>query len=165
MMMRRPVSIQSAYAIFGLLLGALPAAAIFYRLFGVELSRPHFQLNWFLILLAMNTACCLAGRFVASQLSFIADSVRRDSWLLMLMMPLVLGIIWGIGAGALGGFIFFGIGSIFGAFLAMPVGLLGFALFMPLHRLLARDGMIEAGHLWPLACGVAMTITALILGL
>ncbi len=80
-------------------------------------------------------------------------------------MALLIGWLWAIGTGAAGGLVFFGIGAIFGVSFAIPVGLLAFASFMPLHRLLARGGMIEAGHLWPLACGVTMTVTALILGL
>jgi hypothetical protein len=62
-----------------------------------------------------------------------------------------------------GGVLFFGVGSLFGAFMALPFGMLGFLLFTPLHRLMACGGMIDARHLWPLACGVALTISALIL--
>ncbi len=67
--------------------------------------------------------------------------------------------------GALGGFVFFGIGAFVGAALAVPVGALAFAVFAPLHRLLARGGMIDARQLWPLALGVSGTIAALILGM
>lgn len=164
-MMRRPLSVERAYARFGLLLGLFPPAAIFYRLFTDEVTRPVFQLGFFLLLLAMNVACCFAGRFIASKLSGLGERVEGDAWMGMLAMPLVIGLIWGVGAGALGGFIFFGIGSIFGALFAAPVGIIAFALFMPLHRLFSHGGMIEASRLWPLASGVAMTITALILGL
>jgi hypothetical protein len=165
MMMRHPLSIKRAYAFFGMLLGTLPPAAIFYRLFGDQLSRTDIQTGLLLLLLAMNIVCCIAGRFIAAKLSGMADAIERASWMGTLVMPLVVGMLWGAAAGGLGGFIFFGIGSFFGAMFAIPVGILAFALFMPLHRLLARGGMIEASHLWPLACGVVMTITALILGL
>ena len=74
-----------------------------------------------------------------------------------------MGFAWGAITGAAGGAICFGIGAIFGALYAAPVGTLAFILFTPLHRLLARGGMIDARHFWPLACGVTMTITALIL--
>ncbi|HEV2913472.1 MAG TPA: hypothetical protein VGX92_09335 [Pyrinomonadaceae bacterium] len=164
MMMRRPIDIKRAYGIFGLLLGGFPSAAIFYRMFGDALTRREFELGLFLLLLGMNIACWAAGSIVASRLSGMAETIERDSWMGMLVMPLMLGLIWGVGAGAAGGFIFFGIGAFFGALCAIPVGLVAFALFMPLHRLLARGGMIEAGHLWPLACGVTLTLSALILG-
>jgi hypothetical protein len=165
MMMRHPVSIKKAYALFGLLLGTLPPAAIFYRMFADAWIFRGEQGGLLLLILAMNVACSLAGWFFASKLSGMADRIERGSRLGMLGMPLVVGTIWGAGAGALGGLIFFGIGAFFGALCAIPVGLLAFAVFMPLHRWLSHDGMIEAAHLWPLACGVTMTITDLILGL
>ena len=165
LMMQRPIDIKRAYGLFGLLLGVLPSAAIFYKLFGHALNRQEFEWGMFLLVLAMNVVCCLAGGLIASKLSGMAEAIERDSWMAMLAMPLLLGLIWGIGAGAAGGLIFFGIGAFFGALCAIPVGILGFALFMPLHRLLAHDGMIEASHLWPLACGVTLTLAALILSL
>lgn len=165
MMMRRPVSMRRAYALFGLLLGTLPPAAIFYRLFGNILGHST-EAGWlFLLLLAMNVACAAAGRFVASRLSGAAETVESGSWPRLLVLSPFLGMVWGALTGALGGLIFFVIGAFFGALCAMIVGVLTFSLFMPLHRSLARGGMIEAGHLWPLACGVTMAITALILGL
>jgi hypothetical protein len=165
MKMRRPVSIKRAYALFGLLLGTLPPAAIFYRMFGGIMSRGN-DAGWFLLLIvAMNVACALAGRFVASRLSSIAETVESDSRLRMLLLTPFVGMLWGACAGGLGGLVFFLFGAVFGSLAAMPVGILAFALFMPLHRSVARGGMIEASHLWPLACGVTMAITALILGL
>ncbi len=163
MMMRRPVSIQRAYALFGMLLGTLPPAAIFYKMFWRELA--YQEPLMLLLILAMNVACCFAGRFFGSKLSLIVNGFERGSWTKEFFMALSIGWLWAIGTGAAGGLVFFGIGAIFGASFAIPVGLLAFALFMPLHRLLARGGMIEAGHLWPLACGVTLTVTALILGL
>ena len=168
MMMRRPVSTKRAYAVFGLLLGTLPPAAIFYRMFGNfgNIARQSNDAAWLLLLiLAMNVACALAGRFVASRLSSVAENVESESWPKMFLLSPFVGMLWGACTGALGGLIFFVIGAFFGAFCAMAVGILAFTLFMPLHRSVARGGMIEAGHLWPLACGVTMAITALILGL
>jgi len=165
MMMRRPVSARRAYALFGLLLGTLPPAAIFYRVFGYALSQNTEGGGLLLIILAMNVACALAGRFIASKISSVAENVESDSWLKMLLLSPFVGIFWGACTGALGGMVFFVIGAFFGALCAMAVGIVAFALFMPLHRSVARGGMIEAGHLWPLACGVTMAITALILGL
>lgn len=162
-MMRRPISIRRAYAQFGMLLGTLPPAAIFYKMFWKEFAyQEPFMV---LLILAMQVACCFAGRFFGSKLSLIVQGIERRSWTKEIFMALLMGWLWAIGTGAAGGLVFFGIGAIFGAVFAIPVGLLAFALFMPLHRLLARGGMIEAGHLWPLACGVTMIVTALILGL
>ena len=111
----------------------------------------------------MNVACALAGAFFGSKLSGMASVVERDHWFLMLIESVVIGFIWGVATGAVGGLIAFGVGAIFGAIIAAGVGMLAFGLFVPLHRLLARGGMIDARHLWPLACGVVVVITALIL--
>lgn len=166
MMMRHPVSIKRAYALFGLLLGALPSAAIFLKLFGKHSSSSEILLSgWTLLFLLSSILCGLAGRFLGSKLSQTAEFFERSSWSMMLFISPMLGIVWGASTGAFGGVILFGVGSIFGAIFAIPVGLLAFMLFMPLHRLLSHGGMIEAQHLWPLACGVTLTITSLILGL
>ncbi len=162
--MHRPVTTQQAFARFGLLLGTLPPAAIFIKLFGSAeaLSFPRPDV---LLLIVMNAICCLAGRYLGSKLSRMVIAVERDSWSLMLIESLIIGFIWALGAGAAGGFLVYGIGALFGAACAIPVGALGFGLFVPLHRLLARGGMIDARHFWPLACGVVMVISALILGM
>ncbi|HVG31725.1 MAG TPA: hypothetical protein VM911_01535 [Pyrinomonadaceae bacterium] len=166
MMMRRPVSIEKAYALFGLLLGALPSAAIFLKLFGSHSSVLQTLVSgWTLLFLLSSIACGLAGRFIGSKLSQTVEVLERSSWSIQLFTAPFLGTVWGATTGALGGLILFYFGAIFGAIFAAPVGLLAFMLFMPLHRLLSHGGMIEAQHLWPLACGVTLTMTALILGL
>jgi hypothetical protein len=164
LLMRRPIAPQKAFALFGLLLGAFPPAAIFVKLFGGTFARPFHPVGWFL-LLCMNVVCCWAGKYLGSKLAHMVLAVERDSWALMLIESLIIGFIWAIGAGAAGGFLAFGIGAVYGAACAIPVGMLAFGLFVPLHRLLARGGMIDARHFWPLACGVVMMIIALILGL
>jgi hypothetical protein len=78
---------------------------------------------------------------------------------------LVAGISWGAVTGAAGGIPAFGIGAIYGQAFAVAVGIVAFPLFAMLHRPLARGGMIDARHFRPLACGVVMVITALILGM
>jgi hypothetical protein len=46
----------------------------------------------------------------------------------------------------------------------LPFGLAGFLLFAICHRLLARGGMMDARHFWPVASGIALASAALILG-
>jgi hypothetical protein len=113
----------------------------------------------------MIVICCFAGKYFGSKMSRMAAAVERDPWFMMVIEAVIIGFIWATGTGAVGGFIFYGFGAIFGAVCAVPVGALAFGLFIPLHRLLACGGMIDARHFWPLACGVVMTITILILGL
>ncbi|HEY0377697.1 MAG TPA: hypothetical protein VGC87_12300 [Pyrinomonadaceae bacterium] len=165
LLMRRPLAAQEAYARFGLLLGTLPPAAIFLKLFGRMLVGPgdsiHPRLLFLLFL--MNAFCAAAGLFFGSRLSRLASAAEELRWPIMLIAAAGIGFIWGVATGAVGGLPAFGFGAIVGAICAVPVGMLAFLLFVPLHRLLTRGGMIDARHLWPLACGVVTVITALIL--
>jgi hypothetical protein len=157
--MRRPVSTERAFARFGMLLGMLPPAAIFLR---VALLF-HFSMVFGLIFLPMLLVCALMGRRMGTVAGRTFDESERGSWCRTLIDALEDAFIWAAATGTAGGMIFFGIGAFFGFISALPVAMLAFALFAPLHRLLARDGMIEARHLAPLAWGINLTISALIL--
>jgi len=164
--MRRPVATREAYARFGLLLGAFVPAAIFYRMFnyGFQANGSGFGQLWFpLLLVAMNLACALTGGKWGARVGGTIDAYEHESWHRMSICAMGLGALWGLNTGAVGGVLYFGVGSLFGAFIALPVGMLGFLIFTLLHRLMARGGMIDARHVWPLAYGVVLTITALIL--
>jgi uncharacterized membrane protein YedE/YeeE len=113
----------------------------------------------------MNLVCCLVGRVLGAGLGRRVDALERRSWPVMLLASLALGLLWGLGTGAAGGAVAFVVGAVFGAACAVPVGMPAFVVFTTLHRLLARGGMIEERHLWPLAFGTTCTIAALILGL
>jgi hypothetical protein len=168
LLMSHPLTAPRAYALFGMLLGALPPAIIFARVFGYGFTRELVgDSSAFLLFLclAMNVVCCLMGRVMGTALSRSLERMNRWSWSTMLLMLPLIGASWGAVAGAVGGFLFFGIGALFGIVCALPVGMIAFTLFAPLHRLLARGGMIDARHFWPLACGVTMIVSALILGL
>lgn len=165
LLMRRPVAPKQAFATFGLLLGTLPPAAIFLKLFGVWVINSGVNAPLFFLLLFMNIVCSLAGFYFGSKLSQMVLTVERNSWVPMLIQSMIIGFIWGAATGAAGGLIVIGIGAIFGAVIAAGVGMLAFGLFVPLHRLFARGGMIDARHLRPLAWGVVLFITALILGM
>ncbi|HVG28291.1 MAG TPA: hypothetical protein VM864_01090 [Pyrinomonadaceae bacterium] len=159
MLMRRPVPTERAFARFGLLLGLLPPAAIFLRL--ALLS--HFTGLFNLIFLPMLLVCALMGRRMGAHAGRTFDESERASRGRTLVDALEDAFIWAAATGGAGGAIFFGFGAVFGFACALPVAMLAFALFAPLHRLLARDGMIDARHLAPLAWGINLTISALIL--
>ncbi|HLL77351.1 MAG TPA: hypothetical protein VK421_19005 [Pyrinomonadaceae bacterium] len=168
LMMPRPVSTERAFALFGLLLGALPPAAIFVRVFGNWPSRePGWSgLGLLALCLAMNAVCALVGRQMGRALGqpMIADAERR-SWTRMILLTLVAALLWGVATGAAGGAVFFILGAIFGVICALAVALPAFLVFTAFHRLLARGGMIDERHLRPLAWGVSAVAAALILGL
>jgi hypothetical protein len=166
-LMRRPLATREAFARFGLLLGAFVPAALFYRIFdyGIKPSGSEVeQLCLPLLLLAMNVVCGLMGRKMGAVFGVKIGNYERASWHIMCARAMGAGALWGITTGAVGGVLCFGFGSLFGALIALPFGMLGFLLFTPLHRLNARGGIIDARHFWPLACGVVLSITALILG-
>lgn len=167
LLMSHPLEARRAYALFGLLLGLLPPAVIFAHAVGYGFAPGPFRDGVFIFFmcLAMNAVCGLAGRAMGVALSRTLEDMTRWSWNKMLLMLPLIGAAWGAVSGAAGGLVFFGIGALFGLVCAIPVGILAFTLFTPLHRLLARGGMIDARHFWPLACGVTMIVSALILGL
>jgi len=166
LLMRHPLAVRKAYGLFGLLLGTFAPAAIFLKLFGYGLVPGHFNfLGLSGLCLVMNALCAMMGYCMGSTLATRIDQMEHGSWLKTLLLSPAMGLAWAIPTGAVGGAIVILIGSVYGAIIAMPVGFLAFGLFMPLHRLLARGGMIDARHFWPLACGVVMAIVALILGM
>lgn len=168
LMMRRPVGVEHAFAFFGLLLGTLPPAAIFIRVFGDWPTRePGWSgLGLVGMCLAMSIICAVVGHRMGRAVGhpMLAGAERR-SWTRMLLLTLVAAFVWGAATGAAGGAVFFGIGAIFGVIFALAVALPAFVVFTALHRLLARGGMIDARHLRPLAWGTAATAAALVLGL
>ena len=160
LLMRQPFSKEEAYSLFGLLLGTFPPAAIFWRM-----TEGHIFIGGLsILLLLMNVTCCFVGRRMGALVSRWLDK-ESDSRTWKFLMSLAAGICWGIVTGGAGGLLAFGIGAIFGILCAVPVAMVAFPLFASLHRPLARGGMIDARHFWPLACGVVMFITALILGM
>ncbi|HEV2764646.1 MAG TPA: hypothetical protein VGV38_16825 [Pyrinomonadaceae bacterium] len=166
-LMSRPRDARQTYKLLGALLGLLPPAAIFYRMFGDWIERQPNVLSafgFFALLVLMNLVCWLVGRWLGSKLGARIEEAERGSWLKTLMVAALLGFVWAALTGFLGGLLFFGIGAIFGAFCAVPVGVAGFTVFTIFHRPLARGGMIDARHLRPLAWGVTLTIAAMILG-
>lgn len=165
LLMRRPLPTARAYALFCLLLGALPPAAMLYRLFSYGAYRISYEMSVLVILcLMMNVTCALVGKVIGERIGRRMDEIERASWLKMIVTAALYGWWWGITTGAAGGALAFGVGAIVGASVAVPIGIVAFILFTVLHRLIARGGMIDARHFWPLACGVTITIAALILG-
>lgn len=163
-LMLRPVATCEALAVFGRLLGLLVPAAIFQRLFGYGLSTA-FGPALFVLCVLMNAACFWVGGVMAARLAGRVDEAEWRAWPLTLLEAAGLGLVWAVVTGAAGGVLFFGVGALGGVVCAVPFGMAGFLLFVPLHRLLARGGMIDARHLWPLACGVTGVLAATVLSM
>ena len=168
LLMRQPLTTARAYALFGLLLGVLPPAAIVFRLAWMCLrgQSDSATLALFYILLfglPMTAICALAGRYAGRRLGPMLARAERRRWPATLLCALAAGFIWACVTGAAGGAVVFVLGALYGLLCALPFGLAGFLLFTICHRLLARGGMMEARHFWPVACGIALSCAALIL--
>lgn len=158
--MQRPLTTEQAYRWFGTFLGLLPPFALFERFLTETGVYKGFRPAAFCV--AMNVVCCLVGRWFGGYLGRWAGDPRRRSRVGFAFVVLVMALGWSAVTGGLGGALFFGIGAIFGAFIAAPVALAAFPVFAILHRLISRGGMIEARHTWPLAFGIPLTIAAMI---
>jgi hypothetical protein len=97
------------------------------------------------------------------RLAPMMDRAEQRHWGVTICTAIAAGFLWACATGAVGGAIVFIIGALFGLMCALPFGLVGFLLFASCHRLLARGGMIDARHFWPVACGIALVSAALIL--
>ena len=159
--MRRPVNVEQAFALFGLLLGTLPPAAIFFRM-ALPFSRMGGG-SVVLIFVPMLIICATVGRAMGRRVGGPIGEYERGGWAVMLLFTVASAFGWAAATGAAGGALFFGIGAFFGVFYALAVAVPAFLVFTTLHRLLARGGMLDARHLWPLAWAVAATPAALVL--
>lgn len=160
-LMKNPLGVEKAFGYFGLLLGVFPPAAIFYQMF----HRETEEIFLFVLLLLMNAACAVAGYFSGKLVGRMTFDTEFKSWNRMILLVPLIGILWGIVAGAAGGVLFFVIGAVFGAVCAAAVGAVALPAFAVFHRLLKRGEFIERSQFLPVAFGIALAISAFILGL
>lgn len=151
-----------AYGYFGFLLGLLAPAAIFARTVNYGIGAPMSRV--FVFCLLMNLTCAFVGKWTGKSFAKSFARANRKSWTKMLFQTTLLGFCWAMITGAAGGAIFFGVGAIFGAIMAIPVGVAAFPLFATIYRLLERGEEVEFKHFLPIALGVSTVISAYILG-
>lgn len=167
--MRSPVTTEDAYAWFGTFLGLFPPFAIFARMVAGGLdSRSNLGnmgLFWLLMLMTMNVVCCFVGRKFGRVLGRSLGNPRSKGWLAYLVLSPLVGLAWAVVTGGAGGAVGFGFGAIFGIFFAMPVAVTAFPVFAVLHRIQSHGGMIEEHDLWPIAFGIPLAASALIMSL
>jgi hypothetical protein len=164
-MMSRPVTMENAFAYFGLMLGALPPAAIFLR-FLMAKGLPHADEMWIVgLLLITNLTAAAVGYFtgkrVAKTLGYLYSLPLSRS---LIVIPFV-GMVWGMIAGAAGGVFLFVIGAFFGAAIGGTVGAVALPAFVILHKLLKRGHVIDMRHFLPISLGLTLVICAFFLGL
>lgn len=166
-LMSRPLPVQRVYELLGLMLGAIPPAVIFAKLFGYGVVNNHglgsgLGAGLFFLCLMMNLVCSLVGFLMGRGLSRAAMIAERSSRSQMMIVLALLGLSWGIITGIAGGIFFFGFGAIGGIVFAVPIGIVSFLVFGTLHRWLERGEMIETRHFLPLATGITAAISMLI---
>lgn len=165
--MRHPVTTEDAYAWFGTFLGLFPPFAIFARIvMGGMDRRGTFEngaIFWILMLVVMNVVCCFVGRKFGRLLGRSIGNPRAKGWLRYLVLSLFVGLTWAVVTGGAGGAVGFGIGAIFGMIFAAPVAVTTFPVFALFHRIQSHGGMIEERDLWPIAFGIPLAASALIL--
>ena len=165
-LIQRPLTAPEAFARFGLLLGAVPPAALLggFLYYGLLASR-ELPLWLFPLALVMNLACAFVGYRMGRRAGAYVHKLRDTNWLTALPAYALIGFYWAAITGAAGGLVFFGGGVLFGPFFALPVGIAAFTMFAPLYRLLERGGLIATRQFWPLAWGITLSLAAFILKL
>jgi len=159
------LSVKQAFAYFGLLLGAIPPAAIFTR-FLINGGNFRGEDVWILGVVAIiNLISATVGYFSGRLVGKIVFELEKQPWIYMLLALPFIGILWGILAGGAGGVIVFGIGALVGAMFGAAVGAAALPIFTIFHRLLKRGDKIDRRQFLPLAFGVTFIICAFILGL
>lgn len=163
--MRHPLSARKAYATYGFMLGLCPPLGLFINKLSGRAASGDDALLGFGFCLMVSVVCAMVGMMTGSLLSGSLQRLDRSSWNRTVLLSLWCGAVWGGVTYGAGGLAFIGIGAIFGLLYGVPLGMAAFLLFTTLHRLLARGGMMDARHFWPLACGIALTLAALMFNL
>lgn len=164
-LMAHPISSEKAFAYFGILLGALPPAALFIR-FMLDTNGFRNGEAWLIGVFAIvNVISSVVGYFSGKLISKIVCNLEKSSWTKMILALPFVGILWGILAGGAGGAVILIIGAFFGAILGGMVGSFALPTFTICHRLLKKGDQIERKHFLPLAFGISFIISAFMLGL
>lgn len=166
-MMSRPLPVRRVYELLGLMLGVIPPAVIFAKIFGYGVVNNYgfgsgLGAGLFFLCLMMNLVCALVGYLMGRSLSRPAMIAVRSSRSQMVIVLALLGLAWGLTTGIAGGVFFFGVGALAGPVFAIPIGVVSFLVFGALHRWLERGEMMETKHFIPLATGITAAISMLI---
>ncbi len=170
-LMKSPITNEKAFARFGLMLGTFPPMMIFGSfIYGRVLRHPinsaYEVIGIIAFLIFINIICVVVGYYSGKKIiSPLVTKAETYSWSSMVLLLPLIGILWGIITGGIGGIFIYVIGAIFGAIIASMVGSVALTTFTVFHRLMKRGDSIEQKHFLPIAFGITATICAFILGL
>ncbi|MEZ5347132.1 MAG: hypothetical protein R2681_16415 [Pyrinomonadaceae bacterium] len=164
-LMKDPMSAESAFSIFGLLLGIFPPAAVFLKML-MDIGVMKGESVWLIaIMVLVNAVAATVGYFSGKLVGKIVSNLEKYPWSVMLLLMPFVGLVWGMATGGTAGVFIFILGAFFGAAIGGAVGAAALPAFVVFHRLLKKGDKIEERILLPLAFGVSLVISAFILGL
>lgn len=166
-LIENPLTTKQVFSQFGLMLGLFPPMAMFGKFaYHSFLKNPYNDDTWIIfLLLVVNFVCAVTGYYSGRLIGQIVSQIEKLNWTSMLLIAPFIGILWGVMTGAAGGVFIFVIGAFFGAAIASFVGAVALPILTIFHRLLKKGDVIERDQFLPIAMGITLLISALILGL
>lgn len=164
-LMKNPLTNEQAFSYFGFLLGLFPPAAIFAK-FIIESGGLRNNEDFWVIFLLMlvNTVSAVVGFYSGKIIGKLVLALENQTWHKMMLTLPFLGFLWGIISGGIGGVFLFIVGAVFGGMIGGAVGAVALPVFTVFHRILKRGDKIEFNLFTPIALGITLIISALILG-
>ncbi len=164
-LMKNPLSNEQAFSYFGFLLGLLPPAAIFAKFITESGGLQNNEDFWVIFLLVLvNITSAVVGFYSGKIIGKLVLALEHQTWHRMLLFLPFLGFLWGVISGGIGGVFLFIIGAVFGGMIGGVVGAVALPVFTIFHRLLKSGDKIESKLFMPLAFGIVLIISTLILG-
>ncbi len=155
-----PVTTEGAFRWFGLAIGTFGPMAIFTKLISSGSAEPLF-----IVLAALaNITTAAAGFLSGEHIGRLVTEIRRMPLPATVVMTPLLGMVWGIISGGLGGAFFWLFGAIPAAVAGGIFGAAAISIFTPLFAFASYTGVIERNRLVPLIIGTVFTLCAFILG-
>ena len=160
--MVNPLNSKQVYSYFGYLIGTLPPAAI-----AMKLSfNPEPMAGLFTILIATaGIITGLVGYATGKYIPAAISSVKNFRLPNRIALLSLIGLMWGVVAGAAGGILIFVIGALVAAMVGGFVGAITLPVLVALHQGFRRGDLMETRHFLPIGFGITGTLCALILGL
>ena len=163
-LMKNPLNARQAFSYFGLMLGTIPQITTVGKIIYHTPGNGNF--NEILLLGSFITIItAVIGFYTGRRVGTIINNLEDESWLKMLFLTPLVGLIWGLITGGAGGIIVFIIGAIFGGIIGGVVGFAALTVFTIFHRLLRKGEFIETKHFLPLTFGIILILCALIMGI
>ncbi|HEV8593066.1 MAG TPA: hypothetical protein VGQ55_13255 [Pyrinomonadaceae bacterium] len=163
--MRRPVKISKAYRYFGLMLGAIPPAAIVIKIAATESVIRPGQIAFLLLIAFAGMVTGLVGYFSGK---LTAKTVKRtEKFALPNRAALIafIGMTWGIACGTAGGVFIFVIGAFPAAFIGAVAGFVTLPIFATLLNFARSGDRVALSRFLPISLGIVLSIAGFILGL